>query len=500
MPGAGPGHLPWFAPPPLSDSPQLPSPTQGNVLVVGAGLAGCTTAYELSRRGWKVTVLEQAPHAASAASNNRAAVLRPHITREPTLASHFFIDGSQAMLKMLQRVDADRQPSDGTNLSMAKSDAMYGLPGVLQLLTNARKYPDSSCYEKLDPAKASYRAGIRLNSDTLFFADAGWVNMALLCQTLLDQSEVQFFPNRRVLSLQQNEGSKFNEVKESSWKVRSCQHGSSKPTDEVRTDTYDKVVLASGLAIAALAQTEALTLTPARGQTTFLSAPQSGLKSILCGKQTVIPLNGGDNWQVGSTYQRHCLDSDVSDADDRENLAMLEQMLRQSTSPSGSGDGSESAQSSSKPASAPYSELTQSIHGSWAAIRATTPDRLPVLGPLPDFAFFETEYRDLRHGRSIERYKPARYQSGLYVNGGYGSRGLSVAAYCATLLADVMERNTAQRRVAQGSAALGVITQAGATQTSASSAMTKDSQIMELLHPARFLIRQLRRDRTIEPD
>jgi len=231
------------------------------------------------------------------------------------------------------------------------------------------------------------------------------------------------------------------------------------------------VVLANGVAIAELAETKALTLIPARGQTTVLSAPVVGLESILCGRQTVIPLNGGNSWQVGSTYQRHSLDTDTSIADDRENLLALEQMLG-----SIGFDGADSAptsEHSSSLSSGSDSELSNAIHGNWAGIRATTPDRLPLLGPLPDFAFYEKEYEDLRHGRAIDKYKSARYKNGLYVNGGYGSRGLSVAASCAKLLADAIERDARQENVQP--------------------AMANDLKIMEMLHPARFLIRQLRR-------
>jgi len=463
MPGSGarPGtqtarqsaQLPWFAPP---DSRQQLS---GKLLVIGAGLAGCTSACELSRRGWNVTLLEQAPYPANAASGNRRAVLRPHITREPTLASTFFTDGCQAMLELLQSVIANDKALASANLAADESNALYGLPGVLQLLNNARDYPDSNDYQKLGSRESAYRAGIALNTETLFFKDAGWVNIALLCQ-----------------SMHQSEHGPLSKIGDSGWTVRSCRQGSSEVRDEERVDTYDKVVLASGVAIAELAQSKALTLIPARGQTTVLPAPLGGLESILCGRQTVIPLNGGNSWQVGSTYQRNSLDANTNIADDRENLLALEQMLGNSVPLRLGFDGAHSAPTSefSSPLSSESdSELSNAIHGNWAGIRATTPDRLPVLGPLPDFAFYEKEYEDLRHGRAIHKYKSARYKNGLYINGGYGSRGLSVAASCAKLLADAIERDTTQSKV--------------------QSPMAKDLKIMEMLHPARFLIRELRR-------
>ena len=224
MPDARSGHLPWFAPPRFENSPELTKRPPDNVLVVGAGLAGCTTAYELSRRGWEVTLLEQAPRPAAAASGNRAAVLRPHITREPSLASSFFTEGCQAMLELLHDVDADRKTLAAASLPTSERNVLYGLPGVLQLLSNAGEYPDSDHYEKLDHGTASRRAGISLHSGTLFFADAGWVDIALFCKALLDQSHVRFLADRRVLSIVKSENSEPRKPFASSWKVRSCRH------------------------------------------------------------------------------------------------------------------------------------------------------------------------------------------------------------------------------------------------------------------------------------
>jgi len=466
------GHLPWFAPPKPSASPHTPVADHKprNVLVVGAGLAGCTTAFELSSRGWNVTLFEQASKPASAASGNQAAVLRPHITREPTLASNFFTEGCQAMLELLHTVSTDK----------AAGDTLYVVTGALQLLTNAGEFADSDSYQKLDQRTSSSRAGITLNSETLFFPDAARVNIALLCQLLLDQSNVQFHANRRVLSIDSNalkRSGEDRERKQARWAVSSCQKNSSGVVEELITDHYDHVVLASGVAMDTLAEAEALSLIPARGQTTVLPAPSADLETILCGKQTVIPLDGGNEWQVGSTYQRNDLDATLRAEDNEENLASLEQMLGQRSD----CGHSVSAQNLTTPAS----KSPQTIRSSWAEIRATTHDRLPVLGPLPDFTFYKTEYKDLQHGRAVSKYQPARYHDGLYVNGGYGSRGLSVAASCAKLLADTLERSVAEQPAADINVPIN---------------RSCNSQVMELLHPARFLVRQLRRDRAIRTD
>jgi tRNA 5-methylaminomethyl-2-thiouridine biosynthesis bifunctional protein len=52
-------------------------PTDRRAIIIGAGIAGSTTAYALAAAGWQVTVLEQAGDPGQGASSNLAGMLRP---------------------------------------------------------------------------------------------------------------------------------------------------------------------------------------------------------------------------------------------------------------------------------------------------------------------------------------------------------------------------------------------------------------------------------------
>jgi tRNA 5-methylaminomethyl-2-thiouridine biosynthesis bifunctional protein len=101
-----------------------------------------------------------------------------------------------------------------------------------------------------------------------------------------------------------------------------------------------------------------------------------------------------------------------------------------------------------------------------AAVRCQTPDRLPIVGALPDWDFYGAAYDDLRTGRRRD-YPPAQYAPRRFILTGLGSRGLVTAPYCAAFLA--------------------------AEMTGCSLPNRRD--IAEALHPARFFIRDLRRTR-----
>ena len=75
---------------------------------------------------------------------------------------------------------------------------------------------------------------------------------------------------------------------------------------------------------------------------------------------------------------------------------------------------------------------TASIH-SRASIRATTADRLPVAGPLPDVDRFLEVFAGLRKGRPVVADAPVI--EGVWLVGGLGSRGFTFAPWLAGMVA-----------------------------------------------------------------
>src|SRR2546427_4861369 len=53
----------WMVTSPLTDAPPLPGDTTADVCVVGAGIAGLSVAYLLTKQGKRVVVLDDGPTA-----------------------------------------------------------------------------------------------------------------------------------------------------------------------------------------------------------------------------------------------------------------------------------------------------------------------------------------------------------------------------------------------------------------------------------------------------
>lgn len=105
-----------------------------------------------------------------------------------------------------------------------------------------------------------------------------------------------------------------------------------------------------------------------------------------------------------------------------------------------------------------------SLH-SRASDRATTPDRAPIAGLLPDAERWLAQYADLAHGRAVSTNAPPPAHEGIYVIGGLGARGLTLAPLLGEVLAGEMCNEP------------GLLSQ-----------LARDA-----IHPARFLHRALKR-------
>ncbi len=100
-----------------------------------------------------------------------------------------------------------------------------------------------------------------------------------------------------------------------------------------------------------------------------------------------------------------------------------------------------------------------------AAQRATTPDRAPIAGLLPNAEAWLAQYADLAHGRAVNSKAPPPAHEGVYVIGGLGARGLTLAPLLGEVLAGEMCNEP------------GLLSQ-----------LARDA-----IHPARFLHRALKR-------
>ena len=210
-------------------------------------------------------------------------------------------------------------------------------------------------------------------------------------------------------------------------------------------DPDSVTVIANGREVDQWAQTQFLPFMPVLGQTSRVaaSALSASLKTTLGHEGYLTPAIDGQHI-FGATFTRNVREAALDTQADAVNFAQLQAFLPQ------------------------LAQSLGAVASSHAAIRMTTPDRYPMVGALPDVAAFHHAYRDLRHGRVGQVFTDAQYQPNVCVLGGLGSRGLTTSGLSAELLAAIITGEP----------------------------LPLQATLYQALHPARFLIRQLKRGKT----
>jgi tRNA 5-methylaminomethyl-2-thiouridine biosynthesis bifunctional protein len=378
---------PWFARP-------APMTGERRALVIGAGLAGCATASSLAARGWQVSLLERHDGVAQEASGNPQGVLYLKLSAHGTALSQLIVSGfgyTRRLLETLQR---------GTDWDDC---------GVLQLAFNAKEaerhaqlaaaFPED-LLQWLDQPEAQHRAGIGLAHGGLYYPEGGWVHPPALCQAQAAQLSIELLSHRDVLELRKVDD-----------------HWQAFAGDRLLASA-PVVVLAGAAEIKRFAQSAELPLKRIRGQITRLAetTESQALTTVVCAEGYVAPARLGEH-TLGASFDFNSDDLTPTTAEHEGNLAMLEEI---------STDLVSRLHISEQP--------VENLQGR-AAFRCTSPDYLPIVGPLADRDAFLDAYAVLsKDARQVPNIA-CPWLEGLYVNSGHGSRGLITAPLSGELLA-----------------------------------------------------------------
>ena len=211
---------------------------------------------------------------------------------------------------------------------------------------------------------------------------AGWIKPARLVVALLARAGITWQGQMQVQSLRRQGDN---------WQVLDAQ-------DHVLAEA-SRVVVCAGFGSLPLLQKE-LPLQALRGQLSwawrgsadddaFPATPVNGNGNFI----PLVPTDQGLAWYLGSSFERGSTDTHPRDADHKSNYAKLQTLLPETAR-----------------ALAPLFERSQVQ--SFTAVRCTTPDRLPVVGPIDEI-----------------------HLPGLWISTAMGARGLTLALLCAELLA-----------------------------------------------------------------
>ena len=380
-------HLkPWLQPKPTAIK---------KIAIIGAGIAGCTTAYALARRGIAVTIIDQHGIATEASGNPQGAMYAKLAAGEAT-HSEIYVQGYLQSLRWLHQHLKTGDGWDNCGLIQLASTEKEALRQQ-KFIANTH-YPKELLHS-INAKEASEISGVTMSSGGLFFPEAGWVSPQRLCQQLAKHSLITI-KKEHIEDL-----SEFNKYNQYSHIVIACANQSQK----LLKDCY-------------------LPTKSIRGQLTYLEQaegnPPIGLKTVLCGKGYIAPAHKGQ-FCLGASYNIKDDETQMRLSDHQKNFNYLDDFGQE------------------------FQKLHQELKEQAAedfpgrtGFRCTTPDYLPMAGPLINERAFDQEFTAIR--KNLARYprEEVKFHQGLYLNIGHGSRGLTSAPLCAELVASyICEEN-----------------------------------------------------------
>ncbi|MBI6898943.1 bifunctional tRNA (5-methylaminomethyl-2-thiouridine)(34)-methyltransferase MnmD/FAD-dependent 5-carboxymethylaminomethyl-2-thiouridine(34) oxidoreductase MnmC [Pseudomonas putida] len=378
---------PWYARP-------TPLPGPREALVIGAGLAGSATARSLAARGWQVSVLERHHGPAQAASGNPQGVLYLKLSAHGTALSQMILSGFGYTRRWLEHLQRGQDWDACGVLQLAFDDK----EGERQAKLAAAF--DNSLLRQLDRVQAEAVAGVALASGGLFYPEGGWVHPPALCQAQLDHPRIRLLSHANVIALRKADGL---------WQAWD---------GERLLASAPLVVLAGAADVRDFPACAGLPLKRIRGQITRLPATVASreLRTVVCAEGYVAPPRG-DEHTLGASFDFHSDDLTPTVAEHQGNLAMLDEI---------STDLAERL--------AVGTLDIEQLEGR-AAFRCTSPDYLPIVGPLADVEAFNQAYAMLAKDARQVPEVACPWLEGLYVNSGHGSRGLITAPLSGELIA-----------------------------------------------------------------
>ncbi|MHC5788629.1 bifunctional tRNA (5-methylaminomethyl-2-thiouridine)(34)-methyltransferase MnmC2/FAD-dependent 5-carboxymethylaminomethyl-2-thiouridine(34) oxidoreductase MnmC1 [Pseudomonas idahonensis] len=380
---------PWFARPPVQAK---------TALVIGGGLAGCASAASLAARGWQVQLLERHEQLAQEASGNPQGVLYLKLSAHGTALSQMILSGFGYTRRQLEHLQRGQD---------------WDACGVLQLAFNPKEaerqaqlaaaFP-TDLLRLLDQPEAQALAGIGLDHGGLFYPEGGWVHPPALCQWQAKHQQIRVLTHQDVLELRRVD---------QQWQA----------WDGERMLASAAVVILAGAAeIKRFPASAELPLKRIRGQITRLpqTAHSQSLATVVCAEGYVAPPRLGEH-TLGASFDFKSQDLTPTTAEHAGNLAMLREI---------SSDLLQRLNAEQLP--------LDRLQGR-AAFRCTSPDYLPIVGPLADPEAFADTYAALGKDARQVPDLPCPWLDGLYINSGHGSRGLITAPLSGELLAAWLE-------------------------------------------------------------
>lgn len=391
-------------------------------LLIGAGLAGSAVSRALTRRGIAVALIDPDPDLVMAASGNPAGIANPKPAADISPAGRFHCAAFDYAARHVFHEAPDVFRPCGVLELAAGPQAQRRYEGL-----SAGRVLPATAMQALSVEDAAQAAGLPLSLAALYFPKGGIA-----------------FPPAYTASLREG----ADRVRGRVTRLSPAGRGWTAELEGGGQVSADIAILACGNDCGMFGLTNAIPMTASRGQLSLVPETEesAALRTAISFGGYVSPALSGRH-VLGATYDDVAwpLTSDAyaaRQADHHRNQQALADVLPDF----------------------PLRPCTTNWDAR-VAFRCTTPDRLPLCGPVPDLPDVPVERSRMRDSLPTDRQLHPPYRNGLYLCTGLGSRGLTTAPLLGELLASTM----------------------------CGDPLPTERVVAELLHPMRFFVRALRK-------
>lgn len=350
------------------------------IAVLGAGIAGCSAAYALARRGHDVTLIDRQDSLAAETSGNPIGIVYPKMTVDASNMGSLHAHGFCYTRMLCAHIALPSWRACGvTHMDIGAEDAERHEKMITRggLPPEYAHHDDAGLHEPM----------------------AGYLSPPEFCKRLADAFPVTTLFGKETAQLR-----KSGDL----WQVIDIAGGVIAETDDI------VIALANNSARLDIASW--LPLQSLRGQISYVrpTPASQSLDTVLCHDGYITPPVDGVQY-IGATFQKEPVAApDIRPQDHAENVDKLNQHLPQLNI-----------------------QLTDVIGGR-TGYRATTPDKLPMIGAAPDAPQVLQDFAALRTGGTMPDI-PVATHSGLYISTGYGAHGMTGAPLAGEIIAAMIE-------------------------------------------------------------
>ena len=370
----------------------------GKIAIIGGGISGATTAYSLAKRGYLVTIFERNSQLAQEASGNNQGVIYGNFSINDANLFELSSNAYRLTNHLINSIDVNNQYHNQCGVIQVSHNNKQ-LKRNLELIKSIN---DKQFVYEVNKSQMRTLSNCEIKAEHgIFFPHGMWINPAKFINDLVKQ----YPDNIQILTLQNI--TKLEYLKDK-WQITNEQNQLS--------NNFAAIIICNSFMINQFEQIKTLPIRKIRGQVSIAQG-QSPTNCIICAEGYITP-SFANNFSFGATFDFKNQNFAVTQEEHLQNTATITKML---DIPAATIDSN---------------KLTGKTN-----IRVSSNDYLPIIGPISDKLDFTTTYAKLRLDKNYYFKDNPAYLPNLYINTGYGSKGLLFAPLGAEIIADYIDNS-----------------------------------------------------------